>query len=64
MIIKFIMWPLSLQTDAFFKTGVYGVYVVGDVATFPMKMYDNIRKVEHVDHARKSVEHAIKVGAF
>lgn len=64
MIMKFIMWPLSLQTDAFFKSSVSGVYVVGDVATFPLKMYNDIRRVEHVDHARKSAEQAVKVGTF
>ena len=52
-----------MQTDAFFKTSVPNVYAVGDVATFPMKMYGDIRRVEHVDHARKSAEQAVKVGA-
>lgn len=37
------------------------VYAVGDVATFPMKIYNEMRRVEHVDHARKSAEHAVKV---
>lgn len=50
-----------LQTDAFFKTSVPDVYAVGDVATFPMKMYNDIRRVEHVDHSRKSAEQAVKV---
>lgn len=53
---------ISLQTDAFFKTSVPEVYAVGDVATFPMKLYNDIRRVEHVDHARKSAEQAVKVG--
>jgi len=44
----------------FFKTSVPGVYAVGDVATFPMKLYGETRRVEHVDHARKSAEHAVK----
>jgi Pyridine nucleotide-disulphide oxidoreductase len=52
---------LVLQTDAFFKTSVPGVYAVGDVATFPMKLYGDLRRVEHVDHARKSAEQAVKV---
>lgn len=50
-----------LQTDAFFKTSVPDVYAVGDVATFPLKMYNEIRRVEHVDHSRKSAEQAVKV---
>ncbi|KAG6401591.1 hypothetical protein SASPL_138453 [Salvia splendens] len=51
----------GIKTDAFFKTSVPNVYAVGDVATFPTKMYGDIRRVEHVDHARKSAEHAVKV---
>ncbi|XP_047330540.1 monodehydroascorbate reductase, seedling isozyme-like [Impatiens glandulifera] len=50
----------GIKTDAFFQTSVSGVYAVGDVATFPMKIYDELRRVEHVDHARKSAEHAVK----
>lgn len=53
-----------LQTDAFFKTSVPDVYAVGDVATFPLKLYNEIRRVEHVDHARKSAEQAVKVWNF
>ncbi|XP_011015656.1 PREDICTED: monodehydroascorbate reductase, seedling isozyme-like [Populus euphratica] len=47
-------------TDAFFKTSISDVYAVGDVATFPLKLYNDIRRVEHVDHARKSAEQAVK----
>ncbi|XP_057534344.1 monodehydroascorbate reductase, seedling isozyme-like isoform X1 [Amaranthus tricolor] len=50
----------GIKTDAFFKTNVADVYAVGDVATFPMKIYGDIRRVEHVDHARKSAEQAVK----
>lgn len=52
---------MVLQTDSFFQTSVPGVYAVGDVATFPMKLYGDLRRVEHVDHARKSAEQAVKV---
>lgn len=38
------------------------MYAVGDVATFPLKLYNEIRRVEHVDHSRKSAEQAVKVG--
>lgn len=34
---------------------------MGDVATFPLKLYSEDRRVEHVDHARRSAEHAVKV---
>lgn len=50
----------GFRTDAYFKTSVPDVYAVGDVATFPMKLYNDIRRVEHVDHARKSAEQAVK----
>ncbi|KAA3486753.1 monodehydroascorbate reductase, seedling isozyme-like [Gossypium australe] len=50
----------GIKTDGFFKTSMPGVYAVGDVATFPIKLYNETRRVEHVDHARKSAEHAVK----
>lgn len=49
------------QTDGFFETSIPGVYAIGDVATFPLKLFNDIRRVEHVDHARKSAEQAVKV---
>ncbi|KAK4762134.1 hypothetical protein SAY87_030018 [Trapa incisa] len=50
----------GIKTDGFFKTSNPDVYAVGDVATFPLKLYNEIRRVEHVDHARKSAEQAVK----
>jgi monodehydroascorbate reductase (NADH) len=50
----------GIKTDGFFKTSVPDVYAVGDVATFPLKLYNEDRRVEHVDHARKSAEQAVK----
>ncbi|KAG9455055.1 hypothetical protein H6P81_007959 [Aristolochia fimbriata] len=50
----------GIKTDAFFKTSAPDVYAVGDVATFPLKLYNELRRVEHVDHARKSAEQAVK----
>ena len=50
-----------MQVDASFKSSVDSVYAVGDVATFPLKLYGEDRRVEHVDHARKSVQQAVKV---
>ncbi|CAA0840878.1 Probable monodehydroascorbate reductase-cytoplasmic isoform 4 [Striga hermonthica] len=46
----------GIKTDSFFKTSVPDVYVVGDVATFPLKLYNEIRRVELVDHDRKSAD--------
>lgn len=50
----------GIKTDGFFKTSVPDVYSVGDTATFPLKLYGELRRVEHVDHARKSAEQAVK----
>ena len=50
----------GIKTDGFFKTSMPGVYALGDVATFPIKLYTEMRRVEHVDHARKSAEQAVK----
>ncbi|KAJ4979576.1 hypothetical protein NE237_010356 [Protea cynaroides] len=50
----------GIKTDGFFKTSVPDVYAIGDVATFPMKLFNDMRRVEHVDHARKSAEQAVK----
>ncbi|KAF5746870.1 monodehydroascorbate reductase cytoplasmic isoform 2 [Tripterygium wilfordii] len=35
------------------------VYAVGDVAAFPVKLFGEIRRLEHVDAARKSARHAV-----
>ncbi|KAL5540618.1 hypothetical protein UlMin_043193 [Ulmus minor] len=35
------------------------VYAVGDVATFPVKLFGETRRLEHVDSARKSARHAV-----
>ncbi|CAI5525888.1 unnamed protein product [Closterium sp. Naga37s-1] len=50
----------GIKVDARFLSSVPGVYAVGDVATFPMIKYGDERRVEHVDHARKSVQQAVK----
>ncbi|RZB86066.1 Monodehydroascorbate reductase isoform B [Glycine soja] len=54
----------GIKTDAFFKTNLSDVYAVGDVATFPLKLYGELRRVEHVDHSRKSAEQAVKVSSL
>ncbi|WOL02277.1 monodehydroascorbate reductase-like [Canna indica] len=50
----------GIKTDGFFRTSIPDVYAVGDVATFPLKLYNEQRRVEHVDHARKSAEQVVK----
>ncbi|KAE8055397.1 hypothetical protein FH972_012237 [Carpinus fangiana] len=50
----------GIQVDGQFRTSIPGIFAVGDVAAFPLKMYDRIARVEHVDHARRSAQHCIK----
>uniref|UniRef100_A0A1J3H9R2 monodehydroascorbate reductase (NADH) n=1 Tax=Noccaea caerulescens TaxID=107243 RepID=A0A1J3H9R2_NOCCA len=35
------------------------VYAIGDVATFPVKLFGDMRRLEHVDSARKSARHVV-----
>ncbi|XP_058084731.1 monodehydroascorbate reductase, chloroplastic/mitochondrial [Magnolia sinica] len=49
----------GLQVDSLFRTSIPGIFAVGDVAAFPLKIYDRIARVEHVDHARKSAQHCV-----
>lgn len=42
------------------KTSADGVYAIGDIATFPLKMYgDREVRMEHVQNARDSATHAV-----
>ncbi|ONI07204.1 hypothetical protein PRUPE_5G106000 [Prunus persica] len=50
----------GIQVDGLFRTRVPGIFAVGDVAAFPLKMYNRIARVEHVDHARRSAQHCVK----
>lgn len=50
----------GIQVDGQFRTSIPGIFAVGDVAAFPLKMYDRIARVEHVDHARRSAQHCVK----
>ncbi|XP_008801779.2 monodehydroascorbate reductase 5, chlorplastic isoform X2 [Phoenix dactylifera] len=50
----------GIQVDSLFRTSVPGVFAVGDVAAFPLKMYNRMARMEHVDHARKSAQHCVK----
>ncbi|OAE28083.1 hypothetical protein AXG93_4577s1150 [Marchantia polymorpha subsp. ruderalis] len=42
----------AIEVDGMFNTSSPGVYAIGDVAAFPLKIYDRRTRVEHVDHAR------------
>ncbi|GJT29680.1 monodehydroascorbate reductase [Tanacetum coccineum] len=60
LVISLGLFCLLMTNGCLIKTSVPDVYDVGDVATFPMKLYGDIRRVEHVDHSRKSAEQAVK----
>nr|AFK44955.1 unknown [Medicago truncatula] len=50
----------GIQVDGLFRTSIPGIFAVGDVAAFPLKIYSRISRVEHVDHARRSAQHCVK----
>ncbi|KAJ0967038.1 hypothetical protein J5N97_023955 [Dioscorea zingiberensis] len=50
----------GIQVDSLFRTSIPGVFAIGDVAAFPLKIYDRMARVEHVDHARKSAQHCVR----
>eukprot|EP00177_Eucheuma_denticulatum_P002598 GFKZ01004662.1.p1 GENE.GFKZ01004662.1~~GFKZ01004662.1.p1 ORF type:complete len:502 (+),score=77.07 GFKZ01004662.1:81-1586(+) len=50
----------GVVVDATMKTSVDGIYAVGDIATFPLKMYGGRpARMEHVQNARDSARHAV-----
>ncbi|KAJ0079334.1 hypothetical protein Patl1_24332 [Pistacia atlantica] len=56
----------ALRVNSFDVTMVYSEpwcgpwFFTADVATFPLKLYNEMRRFEHVDHAYKSAEQAVK----
>ncbi|KAJ9173653.1 hypothetical protein P3X46_016769 [Hevea brasiliensis] len=50
----------GIQVDGLFRTNIPGIFAIGDVAAFPLKMYNRTARVEHVDHARRSAQHCVK----
>ncbi|KAL0408139.1 UNVERIFIED_CONTAM: Monodehydroascorbate reductase, chloroplastic/mitochondrial [Sesamum radiatum] len=50
----------GIEVDGQFRTRVPGIFAIGDVAAFPLKIYNRIARVEHVDHARRSAQHCVK----
>ena len=52
----------SLQVDGSLHTSHPDVYAIGDVATFPLKMYGGVLgRQEHVANCRETAAHAAKV---
>ncbi|CAL1391757.1 unnamed protein product [Linum trigynum] len=49
----------GIKTNGKMQTSNASVYAVGDVAAFPVKLFGETRRLEHVDSARKSAIHAV-----
>ncbi|OMO59173.1 hypothetical protein CCACVL1_25031 [Corchorus capsularis] len=49
----------GIKVNGKLQTSNNSVYAVGDVAAFPVKLFGETRRLEHVDLARKSAKHAV-----
>ncbi|KAL6011502.1 Monodehydroascorbate reductase 4, peroxisomal [Asimina triloba] len=49
----------GIKVNGHMQTSDSSVYAVGDVAAFPVKLFGEARRLEHVDSARKSAKHAV-----
>ncbi|CAN7044915.1 hypothetical protein BRARA_B03313 [Brassica rapa] len=49
----------GIKVNSQMQSSESSVYAIGDVATFPVKLYGEMRRLEHVDFARKSARHAV-----
>lgn len=49
----------GIKVNSRMQTSNSSVYAVGDVACFPVKLFGEARRLEHVDSARKSARHAV-----
>jgi len=50
----------GIKVDGQFQSSIKDVYAVGDIAAFPLKIYDRVTRMEHVAHARQSAAHAVE----
>lgn len=51
----------GVVVDAHMRASAPGVFAVGDIASFPLRMYGGrMARVEHVGHARSSAAHAAR----
>uniref|UniRef100_A0A7S1XE02 monodehydroascorbate reductase (NADH) n=1 Tax=Compsopogon caeruleus TaxID=31354 RepID=A0A7S1XE02_9RHOD len=52
----------GVKVNGKLETSAPGVYAIGDIATFPLKMYDGrMTRMEHVANARAMAEHVVQV---
>lgn len=49
----------GIKVNGRMQTSNTSVYAVGDVAAFPVKLFGETRRLEHVDSARKTAKHAV-----
>ncbi|KAG9149641.1 hypothetical protein Leryth_022919 [Lithospermum erythrorhizon] len=49
----------GIKVNGLMQSSNSSVYAVGDVAAFPVKVFGDIRRLEHVDSARKAARHAV-----
>ncbi|XP_058091821.1 monodehydroascorbate reductase 4, peroxisomal [Magnolia sinica] len=49
----------GIKVNGRLQTSNSSVYAVGDVAAFPVKLFGEVRRLEHVDLARQSARHAV-----
>lgn len=49
----------GIKVNGTFQSSNSSVYAIGDVAAFPVKAFGEMRRLEHVDSARKSAKHAV-----
>ncbi|KAM0860876.1 hypothetical protein ACQ4PT_046266 [Festuca glaucescens] len=57
---QLLMEKGGIKVNGQMQTSDSSVYAVGDVATFPIKLFEgDIRRLEHVDSARRTARHAV-----
>ncbi|KAF2308485.1 hypothetical protein GH714_009918 [Hevea brasiliensis] len=49
----------GIKVNGLMQTSNSSVYAIGDVAAFPVKLFGETRRLEHVDSARKSARHVV-----
>uniref|UniRef100_A0A0C9QM80 monodehydroascorbate reductase (NADH) n=1 Tax=Wollemia nobilis TaxID=56998 RepID=A0A0C9QM80_9CONI len=57
---QLVLEKSGIKVNGKMQTSNSYAYAVGDVAAFPLKFSGEIRRLEHVDFARKSAKHAVK----
>lgn len=49
----------GIKVNGMLQSSNNSVYAIGDVAAFPVKIFGETRRLEHVDSARKSARHVV-----